>query len=28
VDADAAADDPDAERGYAVHRIQRVVPVS
>ncbi|WP_436701649.1 helicase-associated domain-containing protein [Nocardioides sp. BYT-33-1] len=27
-DADAAQDDPDAERRYAVHRINRVVPVS
>lgn len=26
-DQDAAADDPDAERTYAVHRISRVVPV-
>lgn len=26
-DHDAAADDPDAERSYAVHRISRVVPV-
>lgn len=27
-DSDAEADDPDAERTYAVHRISRVVPVS
>ncbi|WP_408896754.1 helicase-associated domain-containing protein [Nocardioides sp. R1-1] len=27
-DADADADDPDAERRYAVHRISRVLPVS
>jgi hypothetical protein len=27
-DADAEADDPDAERRYAVHRISRVVPVA
>ncbi|WGX95664.1 helicase-associated domain-containing protein [Nocardioides sp. L-11A] len=26
-DADAAEDDPDAERRYAVHRISRVIPV-
>ncbi len=28
LDADADPDDPDAERRYAVHRINRVVPVS
>ncbi|MFC7504014.1 hypothetical protein ACFQRR_18335, partial [Nocardioides sp. GCM10030258] len=27
-DQDAEADDPDAERTYAVHRISRVVPVA